>query len=138
MTYTCISDRIEAYINENFLHLYRAYLPTDGEAIVLNTDGDLFFLTKDAAVQFLMNNETPDLEGRLVTIVDLVFSIDTIRSMEFGTEHFNEDSESIGVVLDKLPMTNMKIGDYMIRNLKYEEDINEVKTITNIELERLT
>lgn len=137
MKYADIAEKIKPFVKRNKLKLYRAFRLTNGEAVILNTDGELLFTTLNGAIEELINRDSPDILKKVITVIEFTFDVKVIRDMELGTNHFNEETGSIGIILDNIPIGNMAITDYQVNELEYEEDPStQIKKLTVIELEK--
>lgn len=124
------------FIDKDDLHLYRAYCLKNGDEIVFNRDGELLSLSPELAIQNLLNRESIDLKGKVVTIVDTIFSIRENMNNDLGTDYLNDETGSVGVVVDQLAMKEMHISDYMINSIEVDIDKNtERKLLLNIEMQ---
>lgn len=135
MLFKDILERAKPYLKKDELHLYRAYCLNNGEAIEFHTDGELLFFTPEDAIQNLLNRDTIDLNGKIVTIVEVVFSVKKNRMIDIGTDHSNKESGSIAMVIDKLSMKEMHIHDYRVDSIDILiDERTEIKTLVDVEL----
>ena len=128
--------------------LYRAYIMKDGEEMVLPTDGELFFLSREKAFENLVNRADVLMplddflaSGKItpmITFLNVILPISDNKEKELmpgNDECYNDETGSLQVALNGL-VFDLDVEDMRVSNITYTiEDGTEIKRIKKLELE---